>query len=412
MKTARSLFIAIIALSLLIGLMISMPPEQGNAAPLMDPVNPGIGNLMAWWKLDELSGTRYDAHSTNHLTDNNTVGNTAGKQTNAASFIANNSEYLSIADNANLSAGDIDFSIAAWVNFSSASGRQHLIEKGAEGSGQDEYRLWKYTDNLFTFNTPSCQVSATNFGAVSSGVWYYVVAWHDSVNNIIGISVNGTVNTAACSTGSRDGTAALIIGSRGFADTYFFNGAMDEMLFYKRVLTADERAWLYNSGSGRTYCDLDGACATPTPTNTATYTPTASNTPTVTFTPSQTPTNTYTPTATFTPSQTPTITDTPVNTPTRTPTATNTYTPTPTDTSTPTPSNTPTETRTPSPTITPGGPTLTPSPTGDMPALRWVGDITYGEYSNTIAIGALTLIVLVAFVSWIITNTMQRRGRS
>lgn len=35
-------------------------------------------NLQAYWNLDEASGTRNDSHSTNHLTDNNTVTQAAG----------------------------------------------------------------------------------------------------------------------------------------------------------------------------------------------------------------------------------------------------------------------------------------------------------------------------------------------
>lgn len=35
-------------------------------------------NLISWWSLDEASGTRYDSHGTNHLTDNNTVSSEAG----------------------------------------------------------------------------------------------------------------------------------------------------------------------------------------------------------------------------------------------------------------------------------------------------------------------------------------------
>ena len=64
-------------------------------------------NLIAYWKLDEASGTRNDSKGANHLTDNNTVTQAVGKVGNAAQFTLANSEYLSIADNADLSAGDI-----------------------------------------------------------------------------------------------------------------------------------------------------------------------------------------------------------------------------------------------------------------------------------------------------------------
>ena len=86
------------------------------------PTNPGTTNLEAWWKLDEESGTRDDAHGSNDLSDNNTVGFTAGKYSNAASFILANSEYLSIGDNNSLSTGDIDFTLGCWVEIASKPG--------------------------------------------------------------------------------------------------------------------------------------------------------------------------------------------------------------------------------------------------------------------------------------------------
>ena len=66
-------------------------------------------SLVSYWILGEASGERADSHDSNPLTDNNTVGQAAGKITNAADFIPGNSEYLNHADNASLSFGDDPF---------------------------------------------------------------------------------------------------------------------------------------------------------------------------------------------------------------------------------------------------------------------------------------------------------------
>src|SRR3990167_7395409 len=87
----------------------------------MPGTNPGTTGLISWWSLDEASGQRNDSHGSNHLTDNNTVLSAAGKVGNAADFEKSNSEFLSIADNPNLSTGDIDFTIAIWVKPETAS---------------------------------------------------------------------------------------------------------------------------------------------------------------------------------------------------------------------------------------------------------------------------------------------------
>ena len=66
---------------------------------------------------------------------------------------------------------------------------------------------------------------------------------------------------------SMDTTYPLSIGGHANS-TYIFNGRIDEVSLYKRVLNANERTWLYNAGAGRTYTDLSG---TPAMTNTVSY---------------------------------------------------------------------------------------------------------------------------------------------
>ncbi len=88
------------------------------------------------------------------------------------------------------------------------------------------------------------------------GGWHQVVAWHDATADTLNIQVdNGAVTSVSYSNGAKDTTFALSVG--GFADgTYVLNGRVDELAFYKRVLTSGERSWLYNNGLGRSYYDL------------------------------------------------------------------------------------------------------------------------------------------------------------
>ena len=86
MQTARKSIAVIWMLALLAGLF-SLSGLGADAAPLRLPSNPGTTGLVSYWALDETSGTRYDSHGSNDLTDNNTVGYTTGVQGNAADFI-------------------------------------------------------------------------------------------------------------------------------------------------------------------------------------------------------------------------------------------------------------------------------------------------------------------------------------
>lgn len=220
-----------------------------------------IDNLVVYWKLDEASGNRADSHSTNTLTDNNTVTSAAAILNNGGSFSAGNLEYLSIADNAALSTGDIDYSWQWWVKLASAGSQR--VGPGKWAVPQREYLLWyDSTGNRFNFNvsydgTNNTGVAANNFGAVSMGVFYCIHCGHDSVNNLIWITVNaGTADTAAHSTGSFDSSSAFEIGRNAEAaalSAFYMDGVVDEVAFWKRTLSSGDRTSLYNSGAGLAY---------------------------------------------------------------------------------------------------------------------------------------------------------------
>ena len=236
------------------------PITLGKGGPY-DYVAPNMhDSLQAYWLLGEASGTRNDSHSTNHLTDNNTVTQAAGIQGNAAQFTAATSESLSIADNAALSMGDIDFTVCCWAYLDSTGVTRDLLTKHMSVGDQRAYRLniqasneaFFYVDPLGT-SIGEASILATTFGAWTAATWHFVIAWHDATANTINIQVDNTgVNSTAFTLGVFDNTAAFQLGNSGNNDA-FHNGRVDEAAVWKRVLTADERSYMYNSGLGRTY---------------------------------------------------------------------------------------------------------------------------------------------------------------
>lgn len=388
----------IIATLILLGFvsaLISIPAKPAQAIPAADPVNPGTTNLIAWWSLNETSGTRNDSHSSNHLTDNNTVTSAGGKKQNAANFASANLEYLSLADNDNVSMSTSSFTVAGWVYMHSISSSQIIMIKGPALAGNVNLREFNISYNSspsdrFVFRvgngSASSIVTANALGAVSTNTWYFIVAWYDGATGNIYIRINNGSSDSVASSGSYNSTYPLIVGA--FSDpASSLDGRLDEVAIYKRVLTSDEQTWLYNSGAGREYCEVANNCPTPTPTNTPT--PTFTPTNTTTFTPTNTPTDTPTPsiTNTHTPGPTATFTDTP----TLTPTSTATDTPTPTNTATITLTNTP---------YTPVVPTWYIEP-----------QITYGEYMLNVSLLALCgVIILVFFVLFVILVSRRKRA--
>jgi RHS repeat-associated protein len=186
----------------------------------------------------------------------------------AAQFTAASNQYLSIPDNSALSTGDIDFSFCGWMNINSKTTYRGLASKWEASTNNREYYLGYASDlDRFIFSvsnngTAVGSVAANTFGAPSTFVWYFVCAWHDAVNNTLNIQVNNSsIDSTAWSTGVFNGSASFNLGRIGGATTSYHDGAIDEVAFYKRVLTAGERAWLYNNGAGRTYTDLGASAA-------------------------------------------------------------------------------------------------------------------------------------------------------
>lgn len=217
-----------------------------------------IDGLISFWEFEEAGGaTREDAHGVNDLTDNNTVQTATGVVGFCADFEFNNSEFLSRVDNADLSFGDEDFTICAWVWFESKTNYMGIVCKHASPPDQ-EYGLYydQAVDRINWFvsadGTAIGQVNASTLGSPATATWYFVVCWHDSVGNTLKICVDdGTVDSAAWANGVRDGTNIFTVGNLG--TTNFMDGLIDQVGLWGRVLTAAEITDLYNAGNGRDY---------------------------------------------------------------------------------------------------------------------------------------------------------------
>lgn len=233
-----------------------------ESVTLSVPSNTLLTDLTGYWPLDEESGTRADAHDDNDLAEVTATGFAAGKIGNAADFEADSSNGLSHDSNSDLQTGDIDFTLTAWVNLESKGSVNQIVGKRNGGSSSLEYYLrYRGSDDRYNFEvspngtTPVTSVSADNHGSPGTGTWDFLAVWHDAVNNTLNIQVNnGTVDSVSYSGGVHAGSAAFAIGIS--ADGEPFDGLIDEVGFWKRVLTDDERTALYNDGDGLPYSEF------------------------------------------------------------------------------------------------------------------------------------------------------------
>lgn len=223
------------------------------------PPSPLLTDLVAYWKLDESSGTRYDSHGANHLTDYNTVASATGRLGNCISYaVGNTDKYVGCADSDALSTGDIDFTIAGWFKVTGANGQGQIANKWNWNTSNREYLLDVHPSTYCRFyiaTTAQSQVGAVDSFFPSVGDWTWICGWHDSVNNTVNVQVNGrtVVSTAHSGGVISGGTADFTIGPYSVLANYATEIDIDEVGLWKRVLTSDERAELYNSGAGKTY---------------------------------------------------------------------------------------------------------------------------------------------------------------
>jgi hypothetical protein len=211
-----------------------------------------LNDLVAYWKLDEASGIRSDSHGTNHLTDNNTVGSTAGKLGNAAAFVAANSEYLS-CDTASLNPGTSDFTIAVWFRTTSTTYKSIAgVYSGSSAAGcvlaADNGQVYSFFRDASGHGGFS-SVTGTGY---NDGNWHLYVAEFDRdgyfTPYIDNVALTGT---SIATVGDVSPAGIFAIGARSSSNHW--DGDLDEVAIWKRLLSPEERTHLWNSGAGLTY---------------------------------------------------------------------------------------------------------------------------------------------------------------
>lgn len=247
--------------------MIQYPSEVIYQGPGVKPVDnpqvfgppPLLESLISFWELEEESGDRVDAHGANDLTPIGTPGSTPGKVGDATRFVKASSQALSHADNSDLSLTTTDeFTFCLWVRLTESlyEAQRPLIWKGSS-----EYRIsylsvgsGRYYAEIFLLAPyQGAVVYANNFGEPALNTWHFIVVRYDLINLSISVN-NGPPNATPYELGVFNGTGTFWLGRN---NTPIYNDVdLDQVGFWKRVLTDAEVTWLYNSGNGRSYAEI------------------------------------------------------------------------------------------------------------------------------------------------------------
>jgi hypothetical protein len=249
-KLGRSPFPASASQWMLVGL-------RGTVTPPADVHL--LNTLVSYWKLDEASGTRNDTVATNHLGPLNSPLGVSGKINNGCQFVAASNQLLGLADNASLRVtSDFTFSFWAKLNTLPAGGAFAITKDDGGATGRRDYGIFHHPTAGWVFSVTDPATTAVAVGSASStGVWIHVLSWWDSADSKLRLRINDAITYVSSMTGAlSQSIASLRVGADGDGvggQLGFFDGILDEIGFWKRVLTAAEMTALYNGGAGLPY---------------------------------------------------------------------------------------------------------------------------------------------------------------
>jgi hypothetical protein len=221
-------------------------------------------NLVAVWELDEASGNAIDVHGPHDATETDgTIGAASGPSglSGARDLEAGDTEWFAVADHADLSGADADWSVCGWFYIESA-GTRVVVSKWLTTGNQREFQVLTISGILrFTVSgNGTAATSVDDTTSLSTATWYWFCCWHDAAANTINIQVNnGTPVSIAHSTGTLNGTGNFVLGAQSAGGSPW-DGLLAQIAYWKgRYPTSDERAEIYAAGAGLPYADWDAA---------------------------------------------------------------------------------------------------------------------------------------------------------
>ncbi len=204
-------------------------------------------NLISWWKFDEGQGTiAYDSAGSNH---GNVYGATwtAGQINGALSFDGVD-DYVEIPDSDDFDFGTRDFSISVWFKTSNSMRDQYIIDFYGP-SNTPHIEIYTSYGNLGTHIMPGDK--RIRDGGVADDEWHHSAITLDNGESygyqlyLDGVNVGKTTYSGFLADWE---TISIATRDLGYPNKPF-DGKIDEVMIYNRVLSAGEIQQLYHNGS-------------------------------------------------------------------------------------------------------------------------------------------------------------------
>lgn len=260
--------------SILIGLLL-LTSLQGQILRYSNYfVQPPVGSnelltgIQAYWKLDEASGNAIDAHASYDGTQWNTPTLNQTGKIGTSWLFANASDEGAYCGTVIGDFGINDFSISLWFYLTSQPGDGTAFATAGKYQGAAPQWYVGVSGSATTTHYPMVyeRLSATAHTALDTtdcqiNTWYHFVATFNR-DGYVNIYINGTqqgtpLDISASSAVDMNNTENFLIGGRILSDSRSFDGRIDEVGIWYRVLTQTDINFLYNSGNGLGYDDFE-----------------------------------------------------------------------------------------------------------------------------------------------------------
>lgn len=227
-----------------------------------DPAGTLKNGLVAFWKMDETSGTT-SVDSVNGFNATQMGTSVTDGKIGKGQTIGTTNSALSVTPNQSFSTDTV--TVAGWVkpvtfgtdNYASIFNYRPttnlegitLEYAGGQGSGQLQCQV-------FANNTAGTLVSANATSPttqrITANVWNFVACSYDGTTLRLYINGNQVATGTAAGKMKRSSNMKIELG-RNIVSNESLNGGLDEFGYWNRALTSQEVTALYNSGQGNTY---------------------------------------------------------------------------------------------------------------------------------------------------------------
>jgi len=211
---------------------------------------PGLVEV-AHWQMDETSSIT--AHDSSGNANHGTLVGDASWVPCCGSLcgaidLDGDGDYVKTADTTTgLDFAPGSFSVSVRINAREvADGWRTILEYDRDGSDNNRFGLWLSSLGKFHFRV-GLDTQNTN-QTLQSDKWYMVTGTYDAIDKTMRLYVDGQFDTSAVHSNGYESPSAtkLTIGVRGSENAEYFDGLIDDVRIYNRVLSSNEIQALSN----------------------------------------------------------------------------------------------------------------------------------------------------------------------